>query len=127
MASILIIDDEESIRSLVSAVLCEKHQVLEASNGQEGQQLSRDRRPDLIITDLNMPKLSGIEMIRNIRTADAGVKIIAMSAQLDCELEREQVMIAGANRCLSKPFTINALEKTVEGLLLKKQAAFAQR
>src|SRR5690349_12647145 len=119
MASILIVDDEESIRAFLNAVFAGTHNIFEAHDGSEGEWLASINRPDIIITDLNMPKLSGLEMISKIRVHDKAVKIVAISSDLNCPAECERVLKAGANRCLPKPVAIATLEKTVATLLAK--------
>ena len=86
MARILVIDDQEPIRSLLRAVLeGEGHQVLEASNGRLGLELYRERSVDLVITDIVMPEMDGLEMILELTRNFLNVKVIAMSGSLESE------------------------------------------
>lgn len=69
---ILIVDDEDAVREFVSALLEENGYVpIVASNGEEGMDLVRQNRPDLVILDVLMPKQSGIRMYRELKTADS--------------------------------------------------------
>jgi two-component system, chemotaxis family, chemotaxis protein CheY len=117
MATILIVDDTENIRSLLSDLLSADHNILEASNGQEGLMVYEKYKPDLVITDLSMPIMSGIEMVRRIRSLSSEIKIIAHSTFYDSSLKREMTA-AGATLCLTKPTSIESIERAVYKLLL---------
>jgi phosphoserine phosphatase RsbU/P len=126
MAKILVIDDEETIRAFVGAVLEEQqHTIIEACDGKEGLALFEEHKPDIIITDLNMPNLTGWELISKIRAKNTRVKIIAMSSILNGAEECNLLLKAGANRCLPKPVSIATLERSVENLLVRQCAATA--
>jgi CheY-like chemotaxis protein len=80
MAQILVIDDEEPFRTMLREVLeREGHAVMEAGDGREGITLARNIPIDLIITDLLMPELDGLEVIQTLRSDSPQVKIIAIS------------------------------------------------
>ena len=114
MATILVIDDEEPIRSLLRAVLeGDSHQVLEASNGRHGLELYRERSADLIITDLVMPEMNGIEMIMELTRAFLDVKVIAMSGGVESEGVLRVAKLLGARQTLRKPFGMDKLLSVV--------------
>src|SRR5437879_44932 len=96
MAKILIVDDENFIRTLISSALADKHVVIEASNGKEGLYMFTLHHPDVIITDLNMPFMSGLELVRSIRSGHRKVKIIVHSAFASAERKAE-MLGAGAD------------------------------
>lgn len=80
---ILIIDDESDVRAMLSAILSTKgHETLEAGDGVEGMEVMERERPDLVICDLMMPKMSGLEVIKRKKrnSALAGIPIIILSA-----------------------------------------------
>src|SRR5205814_2361267 len=80
MALILLIDDDGFYRRLIEQALNDEgHQVVSAENGAEGIAAYRERRPDLVITDMRMPGMGGGEVIRALRNFDARAKIIAVS------------------------------------------------
>ena len=80
MARIIIIDDNVQILDMLKQTLeYEKHEVVEALNGNEGIRLYRENPADLIITDILMPKKEGLETIRELREEFPDVKIIAIS------------------------------------------------
>ena len=84
MARILIVEDTASIRWLLRRVLEEDgHTVVEAADGNEGWRLWQMSTPDLTITDIDMPGISGLEFIRMIRAHRSDSKILVLSAQLD--------------------------------------------
>lgn len=115
MRTILIVDDVANIRFVLNMALSEKYKVIEASNGIEGLQMFEQHNPDLIITDCNMPILSGIEFVRKVRAKNNSVKIIAHTAHLDNNSEMIEV---GANICFIKPTSLVKLEQAINFLLL---------
>lgn len=119
MSLILIIDDDPSFRKLVRNFLeLDGHEVIDAESGEAGLQLFRARAPDLIVTDIFMPGISGLQTIEQIRQEAPEMKIIAISG-------REGIAAAtllpaggrGADRSLEKPFRRGALIETVDQLL----------
>ena len=80
MASILVIDDQEPIRRIVRRALeNERHAVLDASDGELGMQILERETVDVVITDIFMPGLDGIQTLREIRRRFPAVRVIAMS------------------------------------------------
>ena len=83
MGTILVIDDQESIRTLLRVALEEDgHEVLEASNGLLGLERYRERAADLIIIDILMPEMNGLELMVELTRSFLNVKVIAMSGVL---------------------------------------------
>jgi CheY-like chemotaxis protein len=116
IATILVCDDDPSLRELVRAVLGTRYRFVEAADGTEALELARETRPDLIVLDVMLPGLSGIEVLQAIRTdADLhDLKVVVITAWSHAELEAE---VAGADRFVSKPFDPDDLSKAVEELL----------
>ena len=117
---ILVIDDEESVRFVVKEMLeFEGYEVTTASNGKVGLQLFRKKPTDLIITDIFMPEMEGLETIRELHRDFPQLKIIAMSGG------GESGMLSflsfakrfGALRTLRKPFSREELLEVVKELL----------
>ena len=80
MTKILVIEDDEEIRVLIQRLLeREGYDVIAAEDGVQGMEAFRTRMPDMVITDLYMPRMKGVEAIREIRNIDADAKIIAIS------------------------------------------------
>ncbi len=107
MARILIIDDEPNLRSMLRRMLHQAgHQVNEAGNGAEGIALCERNPPDLVITDILMPKKEGIETIIALHRANPNLPIIAISGGgrsggMDFLCSAKKL---GARHTLSKPF-----------------------
>lgn len=105
MARILVIDDHESIRQLLCTVLERAgHTVTEAHDGREGLALYRAQPVDLVITDLHMPELNGLDLILELTRAFLHVKVIAISGAHDPELSLDRAKLLGARRTIHKPF-----------------------
>jgi signal transduction histidine kinase len=116
-ATILLVDDSESsiapTRDYLTACGC---RVIVARNGLEGVEQTRQRRPDLVLMDIQMPEMNGLEAIRQIRSDDvpnvARIPIIALTA-LAMPGDRERCTEAGANAYLSKPVSLRALAQLI--------------
>ncbi len=121
-AQILVVDDNPDLRAYVSSVLQRKgYQVRTADQGASGLEMATTHRPDLIITDLMMPGVNGLEMIERIRK-DAelqGTPIILLTAKVDDETRLEGAE-QGADAYLSKPFNDRELLAEVRNLLALK-------
>jgi DNA-binding NtrC family response regulator len=114
MATILVIDDQEPIRSLLRTALeGDGHEVLEASNGRLGLELYRERSADLIITDIVMPEMEGLEMMLVLTRNFPNVKVIAMSGGLESEGRLNVAKRLGARQTFLKPFDMGKLLSAV--------------
>jgi PAS domain S-box-containing protein len=116
---LLLVDDERSIRNTASAIL-QKHgyQVIVAADGFEAITLfaARTREVDAVITDITMPLMDGITLIRTLRNIDPGVTILASTGQNDDKRKRELSDLSVAV-CLSKPYSKRNLLTAVGNLL----------
>jgi CheY-like chemotaxis protein len=115
-ATILVCDDDPSLRELVRAVLGSGYHFVEAADGAEALQLIRELPPDLIVLDVMLPGLSGIEVLEAIRGDELlrDLKVVVITAWSHAEMEAQ---VAGADRFVSKPFDPDDLSKAVEELL----------
>ena len=123
MARILVIDDEELVRQVVRQSLKEEgHSVGEAVDGDEGLKKFRENDPDVVITDILMPKKEGIETIQEMRRIRPDVAIIAMSGggRMRDTSFLFAAKILGADSALEKPFSLDALKRTVDKTLADK-------
>jgi len=116
---ILVIDDEDNLRATFQERLTiEGYQVWTASNGRKGLQLYHDHSFDLVITDVLMPELDGLEVVRTLRRVSTTLPIIVMSGggdrDLDFLMEAEEF---GATRTISKPFRPEELIAMIHALL----------
>ena len=117
MAEILIIDDEPQMRRLLTRLLSGAgHTVREATNGKDGIELFGGARPALVITDIVMPGIEGLELIRELRHKDPGVPILAISGGGHPVYLRAATGL-GATAALAKPFGSDELLSAVAGLL----------
>lgn len=120
MARILIVDDEEMDRLLIRSVLePEGHQLLFAPDGQAAYELCRETDVDLLITDLAMPQLNGLRLIRELRGGFFDMPIIAMSGWAADQLDLAQDY--GADFTLFKPVNGHKLKETVAQALLPRR------
>ncbi len=113
MKTVLIVDDETAIRELVSIMLSGRYRIVTAKNGREAIEKFRVFKPDYVIMDVMMPLMNGIEAIREMKSMDENVKIIALTAY--AEKKRKELIDAGAYEVIGKPFRrkdlIYALQK----------------
>lgn len=122
-SSILVVDDNLDLRTYVSSILRSSgYQVQTAHNGAEGFRVAQTQSPDLIVTDLMMPQMSGMEMIWLIRNEDKlkGTPIILLTAKTDEETRIEGTE-EGADAYLAKPFSNRELLAEVRNLLALKE------
>ena len=119
MPTVLIVDDEPAILELVRFTLeDDRVRVLEASDGLAALDLARAERPALILLDVRMPQLDGVEVCRRLRAeATLGSTRIVMLTAADQEADRARGLAAGADEYLSKPFSPLALLALVRSIL----------
>ncbi len=113
-ATILIVDDEPILREVCALWLkqCGFHQVLTASNGLEALVIVEERSIDVLITDVHMPKMDGMVLIRMIRERGFSISgIVCMSAYTDVNLA--ELSNLGVKKFLEKPFTSEILLEAV--------------
>jgi two-component system chemotaxis response regulator CheY len=119
MASILAVDDSASIRQAIKiALTSEGYAVSEAGDGAEGLAKAGSAAFDLIITDLNMPVMDGLTMIRELRAkaTHTGVPILFLTTESDPDI-KAQAKAAGATGWLTKPFDPEQLVRIVKKVL----------
>ncbi len=118
---ILVIDDEFQItRVLKRSLGAHRYDVRTAADGESGLDLFRDFRPDLVITDLSMPEMSGIEVCRAIRKS-SDIPIIVLSVRGE-EAVKVEALDAGADDYITKPFGMNELLARVRASLRRGPA-----
>jgi len=121
MAKIVIAEDEPDIRELIAFTLrFAGHEVVTGANGQEGYDLTKTEHPDLAMFDVRMPRMSGYEACRKIKTDPeiAHIPVVFLSAKGQ-ENEIEQGMAAGAEEYLLKPFAPDQLNERIKSILIK--------
>lgn len=116
VAKILVVDDEISIRELLQqALTADQHSVLVAQDGVEALEILRANAVDLAIVDLILPRMHGLELLRQMRDEFAHVKVIVMSAYEDIVdlAQRQKEVVA----FLKKPFTLTELADVLQPIL----------
>jgi two-component system cell cycle response regulator DivK len=118
---ILVVEDNEKNRKLVRDVLTFKgYAIIEAETGEEGIRLAKERVPRLILMDIQLPGIDGIEALRQIRAHDATrtIPIIAVTASA-MDRDRQQIMAAGFDGYQSKPLNVKEFMAAVEAILAR--------
>jgi two-component system, chemotaxis family, chemotaxis protein CheY len=119
MASILTVDDSASIRQMIKVTLAPAgHNVIEASDGAQGLAKAKSTRLDLVITDLNMPGMNGLDLIRALRALPAflGLPIVFLTTESNDAVKLEAKK-AGATAWITKPFKQDQLLAVVGKLV----------
>ncbi|MBK1631191.1 hypothetical protein CKO31_10660 [Thiohalocapsa halophila] len=118
--TVLVVDDSETVRRVAQRLLArESLTVVTARDGVEAQVMLRRRRPDLLLVDLDMPRMNGLELTRWVRGADDLRRLpIVMITSMVGETQRAEALAAGVDRFVSKPFAEDALLAQIEALLL---------
>lgn len=112
-ATILIIENHDSVRTLLARVLQDAgYQVCEAADGRQGLERFHAQPVDLVITDLEMPEMNGLEVILELTRAFLDVKVIAMSGRAVEELQKARLL--GARQIFQKPMDLHALLHAVQ-------------
>jgi two-component system KDP operon response regulator KdpE len=121
-AKILIVDDEPQItRVLRTALSTQGYSLRIAANGVEGMEAVHTWKPDLVVTDVSMPEMNGIELCREIRVVSE-VPIIVLSVR-NQEAMKIEALDAGADDYVTKPFSIQELQARVRAQLRRSLAA----
>ena len=124
MSLILIIEDNEKNMKLARDVLQARgYQTLEAVTGEDGVRLAKERRPDLVLMDIQLPGINGIDALRQLRAdpATARVPIVAFTASVT-PTDRTQITQAGFDGFLSKPINLKEFLETVKRVLESRTA-----
>src|SRR3954468_23285552 len=120
MSVVLVADDEPAVLDALSQVVEDLgHQVMRAHDGREALQLARAQKPHLVVTDHMMPRLSGLDLVRQLREDDVlrDVPVLLLSAALPPGAGSE------AKAFLPKPFELSEFEDLVETLLAESKAS----
>lgn len=119
MAKILIIDDEKSIRKTLREILeYEKYQVDEAVDGIEGLTLIEKNKYDIVLCDIKMPKMDGIEVLDKINASSSDIPVVMISGHGNIETAVEAVK-KGAFDFIAKPLDLNRLLVTIRNAMDK--------
>jgi two-component system chemotaxis response regulator CheY len=116
---ILIVDDLEGVRRMLIYALEDDYNVIQASNGLEAIELAHSLHPDVIVMDLDMPIMDGVEATRQIKSTPslAGIKVLAVTGQNDSEKSR--LIQDDCDAFIEKPFQVDELVEAVKRLAIK--------
>ncbi|MBZ0326122.1 MAG: response regulator [Altibacter sp.] len=118
---LLVVDDNADIRAFIKASFKDRYEVIEAMDGEMGVDLAIERVPDIIISDIMMPKISGIELCENLKQDErtSHIPIILLTAKIE-EESQYQGLELGADDYILKPFSIKLLESRVNNLVASR-------
>ena len=113
MPRVLVVDDEPDALELLQAFLGAKgYEVLTASDGEEALQKVKEERPHLMLLDVRMPKMTGLEVLKRVREIDQEVGVIMVTAVNEEETGREALKM-GAFDYITKPLDLKYLERSL--------------
>ena len=118
-ARVLIVEDNDKNRKLVRDVLTFKgYEVIESETGEEGVRLAQERQPSLVLMDIRLPGIDGVEALRRLRAeaTTRGIPVMAMTASVMSE-DRQKIMAAGFDGYQSKPINVTDFVAAVAQLL----------
>jgi len=116
MRKLLIVDDQNGIRVLLMEVFnSEGYETYQASNGKLAIDIVKNEKPDLVLLDMKIPGMDGLEILKHIRKIDTEIKVIMMTAYGELDMIKE-AMELGALSHFTKPFDIDELRLAVNGL-----------
>ncbi|MBI3548458.1 MAG: response regulator [Elusimicrobia bacterium] len=126
MHKILVVDDNSAFTDLVEMVFGEEFEILKAGDGEEGMKKASEHRPDVILLDVMMPKVSGVEMLRLLQ-ADEGTKsipvIILTASHFDSSTRTVFEQEKNVNAFLKKPCGVEMLRTQIRSALAKSASA----
>ena len=110
----MVVDDEEQMRVIISRFLnALGHEAVSAPNGRDALRKFRDQPFDLVLSDVRMPELNGLQLLKAIKEMNPRVPVVLISGYADIEIVVEALK-AGAENFLPKPIKMNFLGKVVE-------------
>ncbi len=121
MARVLLIDDDAGLREVLTFALEEfGHEVESHENGERGLSALEAFRPEVVVTDLKMPGIDGVEVVRRVKETDPGVPVIVLTA-FGTIADAVEVMKLGAYDYLTKPYNRDELKLTIDQALERRQ------
>jgi YesN/AraC family two-component response regulator len=121
MKTILVIDDEKSIRDMLRAGLTQYgYGYYDAPDGRSGIEIFKKTRPDIVLTDVKMPEMSGIELTKHLKGIEYDADVVIMTGYGSEELVIEALR-SGAANYIKKPITLNELFNILDSIILKRE------
>ncbi|MBU0687634.1 MAG: sigma-54 dependent transcriptional regulator [Candidatus Margulisbacteria bacterium] len=118
--TILVVDDEKSIRDTVRMMLQEDYKVITAKTGREAVEIAKKKPLDLVLLDIRLPELDGIETLKTIKEIDDSIDVIMITAVVTVGTA-VQAMKIGAYDYITKPFDIDSIQSIVKNALEKRR------
>ena len=112
MANVLIVDDDDAVRGILLDLLSDRYQCNTASTAEEAFQYLEIENYDAVLTDIAMPGLTGIELMKRVQLKDLDTPVILISGKND-EQDSEALIKLGAFAYLNKPFSLDEIEYIV--------------
>lgn len=121
-ASILLVEDNDEFRSYMNEILSQDYQVFEAPNGRIGLEMTLDMVPDLIVSDVMMPEMDGMELCREVKTDPriSHIPVILLTARAE-EEQQLQGYQTGADAYVTKPFRMDILQVRIKNLIIRRE------
>ena len=114
---ILLVEDDAPLATFIRKGLEQEHYAVDrAGDGEQGRAMAEDLDYDLIVLDLNLPKLDGLSLLKHLRPVKPAVPVLVLTARIRVE-DRVASLDAGADDCLNKPFSYSELSARVRALL----------
>lgn len=125
MTKVLVVEDDPGIlRTVADNLRFEQYEVVTATDGEAGYALRQQQRPDLIVLDLMLPRLSGLELCQRLRAENVQVPVLILTARGE-EADRVRGLDLGADDYVTKPFSVAELMARVRALLRRASSASA--
>ncbi len=124
LPTLLLVEDNEDVRTILRDILTEIYQIVEAENGQSGLEKAQELVPDLIISDLMMPVMDGMEMCKALKTdiRTSHIPILMLTAKMSDEAKMQSLQI-GIEDYITKPFNMESLLLKVQNIKNRQRAS----
>ena len=119
MITLLIVDDDDAIRGTLYDLLSEKYECHTASRAEEALQYLEVEKYDAVLTDIAMPGLTGVELLKRVQQGDSGTPVIVISGK-GGEQDSKSLLDLGAFAYITKPFNLDEIELVVERAVARK-------
>lgn len=121
-STLLVVEDNDDLRSFLTDILSSQYNVIAASNGREGLKMAEKAQPDFILTDVTMPEMDGLTMVRNIKSNKmlSHIPIIVLSAKAS-EQDRVMGLREGIDDYVTKPFSATYLRQRIANIIAQRR------
>ncbi len=119
---VLVVEDNADVREYIRESICNEYQIIEAINGEQGLRKAEKIIPDLIISDVMMPKIDGIELLKRLKSDSktSHIPLILLTAK-SAQSDKLEGLAVGADAYLTKPFDINELQVRIKSLIEQRR------